>query len=64
MSKVKRITNEIAIRILDSATEKCRKTSQTLEVGTDDFDNICMEMRSYQIHKDTLLKDGVDNDGQ
>lgn len=59
MSEGREITGELAIQILDNAIDKCRKTLQTLEVGTEDFDNAYMEMRSYQMHKNTLLKDDV-----
>lgn len=64
MNKNKEITDELAVQILDNAVEKCKKALQTLEIGTEDFDNVYMEMRSYQMHKNTLLKDGVDDDRQ
>lgn len=56
--KIKKITDKLAMQILDNAIEKCRKVLQKLEIGTEDFDNVYMEMRSYQMHKNILLKDG------
>ena len=62
MGQNRKFTDELAVRILDKGIERCRKSLITLEVGTDDFDNVFMEMRSYQIHKETLLKGGGAND--
>lgn len=64
MSEDREITDELAVQILDNAIEKCRRTLQILEISTEDFDNVYMEMCSYQLHKNTLLKEGVYNDGQ
>lgn len=58
MSKNKEITDKLAIQILDSGIEKCKKALLTLELGTEDYDNVYMEMRSYQMHKKALLKGG------
>lgn len=62
MSQERGITGLLAIRILDKAIEKCRNTLSTLEMGTEDFESVYMEMRMYQMHKETLLKGGDIND--
>lgn len=62
MSQERGITGPLAIRILDNAIEKCRNTLSTLEMGTEDFDGVYMEMRMYQMHKETLLKGGGRDD--
>lgn len=58
MSECREITDKLAIQILDNAIVKCKKALQSIEISTEDFDNIYMEMRSYQMHRNSLLKDG------
>ena len=62
MEKDREITDELALLILDEAIERCKKALLTLEIGTDAYDNVYMEMRSYQMNKDTLLNGGGDYD--
>ena len=62
MRKNKEITDKLAVQILDSDIERCKKVLSTLETRTDDYNNVYMEMRSYQMHKKTLLKGGGAND--
>lgn len=62
MSKYKEITDKLATQILDKAIAKCGKALQALEIGTEDFDNVYMEMCSYQMHRNTLLGGGGVND--
>lgn len=58
MRENKKITDKLAIQILDDSIERCRRALQNLEIGTEDFDNVYMEMRSYQMHKKSLLMGG------
>ena len=58
MKKNREITDELALRILDEGIERCKKTLLTLEIGTDAYDDVYMEMRSYQMHKKSLLRGG------
>lgn len=62
MGEYKEITDKLAMQILDKEIAKCGKALQALEIGTVDFDNVYMEMRSYQMHRNTLLGDGGAND--
>lgn len=66
MSRNREITDELAMQILDRGIRKCEKALRNLEIGTEEYDNTFMELRMYQMHKDTLLmkKDGGRHDGQ
>lgn len=66
VSRNRGFTDELAMEIIDREIRKCEKALRNLEIGTENYDNVFMELRMYQMHKDTLLikKGGGRNDGQ
>lgn len=52
------ITDKLALEIIDKGIERCESILLTLKEGTEDFDSIYMELRSYQMHRDFLLRGG------
>lgn len=62
MNKNKEISDGLAIHILTEGIERCKKSLRNLEIGTEDFDNVFLELRSYQRQKTRLLKGGGASD--
>lgn len=54
----KEITDDLAIQILNNGIERCKKSLISLEIGTEDYDNVYGEMQLYQMHKESLLRGG------
>ncbi len=51
----KHFTDELALQILNRGIRKCEKALQNLEIGTEDYDNVFMEKRMYEMHRDAFL---------
>lgn len=56
MSRNRKFTDELALKVLNREIKRCEKTLQNLEIGAEDYGNVFMELRMYQIHKQMLMK--------